>query len=105
MKITNILLAVLLVIFTVILKPHRNILKGIKLAYRSLAVAIMGFFSYKIFPLVPGAASEVAQGLVPLPMLIVTLSYLLLIYAGCLMFWRVSDQCTIQLKNRFNIEP
>lgn len=101
----NFYLNFVLVAFAGILKPHKNALRVIKFVYRGMAVSIAGFIAYKIFPLVPGATSEVFQGLVPWPMLLVTVSYLILMYAGSLMFWQVADNCTIQLKNRFNVGP
>ena len=101
----SIYLNFLLVVLSAILKPHKNSLRLIKIVNRTLAVSVAGFISYKVAPLVPGAASEVIQGLVPAPMVLVTISYLLLMYAGSLTFWRAADNCTIQLKTRFNIDP
>ena len=105
MKEKSYALNLLLITCAVILLPHKNVLMAIKWVYRGLAVAISGFLSIELAPLVPDALSEIMQGSIPLPVVIFTVSYLILIYAASLMFWQVADNCTIQLKNRFNIEP
>lgn len=105
MKEKFVFLSLVLIFFASILKSHKNVLRLAKFFYRFLAISISGFFSYKIAPLLPGAFLEAIHGLVPAPLIIVTLSYLLLIFAGSLMYWQVTDNCTIQLKNRFDIAP
>lgn len=94
-----------LIIFAAILRPHKRVLQLIRLFYRSLAVSISGFLSYKIAPLFPGAFSEAIHGLVPAPLMLAMTGYLMLMFAGSLMFWKVADNCTIQLSNRFNLVP
>lgn len=101
----NLHLKIVLILFSVLLRPNKILLKIIKLLYRGSAVSTVCFLICKIPPLVPGATSEVLQGLAPWPMVVITLSYLVLIYAGSLMCWQVADNCTIQLKNRFNADP
>lgn len=94
-----------LIIVAAILKPHKKILIMIKLINRLLAIVIAGFLSQKVFPMVPEVIPEILNGLVPWPMLTVTVSYIILMYAASLMFWQAADNCTIQLKNRFNVDP
>lgn len=94
-----------LIIVAAILKPHRNVLMMIKLINRLLAIAIAGFLSQKVFPMAPEVIPEVLSELVPWPMLTVTVSYIILMYAASLTFWQAADNCTIQLKNRFNVDP
>jgi len=101
----SVYLSVLLIAFSAILNPHKNVLKVIKFIYRGSAISTTGFISYNVFPLIPGATAEVIQGLVPWPMVVVTISYLVLMYVLSLMFLQVADNCTIQLKNRFNLAP
>jgi hypothetical protein len=94
----------LFLLITVLQRPNKYLLLVVKHSYKFMAVSIAVFF-FNVLPLLPGTIAEVYAQEVSPALVLAMFSYLLLIFAASLSFWQVADQCTIKLKNRFDIEP